>query len=441
MPELGQLKRALHEAASFDEAVEHFMHWVRELSGSEATTVRVFGQDANGRREEDSRPAEVQLLPICGNQGATAAFLRDEAVVAHGECMCGRVAVGQTDGELPFFTPEGSFAWGWAQTLTDVFAPEELGTLRGRCIAEGYQSLAVIPLWDGEERVGILHLADRRPDRFAENMALLEYAGRLVGPELARFTDENHALRSLEAALMPLDPPSVQGLEVGADYAMASAMSEFGGDFYDLVEWPNGETMVFLGDSIGKGLDAAGNAARSRLALSSLARTACSPVEFLDLGDALIEKILPQGMFVTLAAALFPPEGGVVRVALAGHPRPLVLRGTGRIEEVPAPYGSPLGAFGGRRQQVEVEAALEPQDSLVLFSDGIMEARRGGVLFGVEGIAGALAELKGARGGPGELKTIARRVRTASDAHHDPAFAPDDRLVLAVRPQRTSQRS
>src|SRR5680860_615454 len=283
MPDLQQLQSDLQRAASFDEAVELFMHWARELSGSEATTVRVFGQDGNGQQLPESQPAALQLLPICGHQGATAAYLRDEAVVARGECMCGRVAAGQTDADLPFFTFDGSFAWGKAQTLSQVFSPQEIGDLRGRCIAEGYDSLAVIPLWDGEQRVGILHLADRRPNRFNDKLALLEHAGRLVGTELARFGDENHALRFLEAALMPLDPPRVSGLDVGVDYAMASAMSEFGGDFYDLVERPNGETMVFLGDSIGKGMAAAGNAARSRLALNALARTAASAGEFIDL--------------------------------------------------------------------------------------------------------------------------------------------------------------
>ncbi len=436
MPDLQQLQSDLQRAASFDEAVELFMHWARELSGSEATTVRVFGQDGNGQQLPESQPAALQLLPICGHQGATAAYLRDESVVAHGECMCGRVAAGQTDADLPFFTFDGSFAWGKVQTLSQVFSPQELGALRGRCIAEGYDSLAVIPLWDGEQRVGILHLADRRPDRFDDNLALLEHAGRLVGAELARFGDENHALRSLEAALMPLDPPRVSGLDVGVDYAMASAMSEFGGDFYDLVERPSGETMVFLGDSIGKGMDAAGNAARSRLALNALARTAASAGEFIDRGDRLIDELLPEGKFVTLAAALFPAAGGPVRVALAGHPRPLVFRHGGRIEEVPAPYGPPLGALPSRRQQVEVEVTLEPQDSLLLFSDGIMDARRDGVLFGVEGISAALANLKGRHDHPGGLRMLARRVRKASDAHHDPALSPDDRLILAVR-QRT----
>ena len=139
-------------------------------------------------------------------------------MVGETDCICGRVATGAVDPTLPFYTEGGSFHWGRMESFAGDFTPEQVGPLRGRCLEEGYSSLAVFPLRAGDAVVGSLHLADSRPDRFAGSVEVVESACRLAGDILLRHEAserERALLEAVQSALLPPVPPSVEGSASG----------------------------------------------------------------------------------------------------------------------------------------------------------------------------------------------------------------------------------
>ena len=106
-------------------------------------------------------------------------------------CMCGRVLQGRIDSSLPFFTEGGSFWSNNTDRLLEVATVEELGETRNVCNAEGYLSVALIPLRSTDSIIGLLQLNDENPDRFSpEIIGYLERIGEGVGVALARLNEE-----------------------------------------------------------------------------------------------------------------------------------------------------------------------------------------------------------------------------------------------------------
>ncbi len=106
-------------------------------------------------------------------------------------CMCGRVIQENTDSSLPFFTKGGSFWSNNTDNLLSVATVEELGGTRNVCNAEGYLSVALIPLKSTAGVIGLLQLNDERPDRFSlEMIEILERLGESIGIALARIDEE-----------------------------------------------------------------------------------------------------------------------------------------------------------------------------------------------------------------------------------------------------------
>ena len=161
--------------------------------------------------------------------------------------MCGRVCSGLADPHLPFFTEGGSFLWGRVQSIGEEFSPELLGSVRGRCIAEGYDSIAILPLMSREGPLGSLHLADFGSEKFFSHAELLETACWLCGPLLSGFRDhefEQATIATVEAALMPRVAPHVEGLDLAVAFTSATEGARVGGDFYDIHELGDGATLL-----------------------------------------------------------------------------------------------------------------------------------------------------------------------------------------------------
>jgi serine phosphatase RsbU (regulator of sigma subunit) len=188
----------------------------------------------------------------------------------------------------------------------------------------------------------------------------------------------------------------------------------------------DGRVTLVAGDYSGKGLDAVGTAARLRHHLAAHAAAAADPGSFLQEVNATIADILPARRFASVVCCTLDHENGRLDVALAGHPAPLRLR-AGVVEELVAPPNLPLG-IDPRSRFEGVSFSLQKDDVLVLFTDGVTEARYEGMLFGVEGIGRIIKDEATA-----SLTNIARAVVTAAAAHHDPSLPHDDRLVLLAR--------
>lgn len=428
--ELTALMESLGRAKSFSEAADRLTSWARQFAGCQAALLRLWeGQDGN------------VWLAGCASEGHAAAFVRDETVVGHSDCLCGRVASGQIDPSLPFFTHGGSFCWGHFGTLTQDFGDETVGALRGRCLDENYESVAIFPLRMDERIIGSLHLADPRPNHFQDSVEIIEAACRMVGPLLLSHLDrhrEHAILEAIQAALMPAQPPAVAGVEIGVSFGSATELARLGGDFYDVLDLGAPGVLILAGDVAGKGVEAAGIAARARYVIDAQAGLDPRPVVFMERANRALALSLPPGRFVTVAACLVQPTTGKVTTCLAGHPAPLLLAASPSMatdppessgREVEAPHNPPLGVFA-EREFASAEEYLQPGQVLLIYTDGVSESRRGSEVFGLNRI------IEAARATPSQdPEQIARSVHKSALAFHDPALPDDDRLVIAVRLQ------
>jgi len=413
----------LNQARSFKDAADRFTRGARTLTGCQAAILRMVEQGEEG-----------SWLAGCTIDGPSEAFARDETLVGASECICGRVASGLTDPRLPFYTEGGSFHWGRLGTLTRDFATEEIGPLRGRCVREEYESLAVFPLRAGSRVVGSLHLADKRPDQFAGSVEVLESACRLAGDILLRHKAEEReraVLEAVQAALLPASPPKVAGLSIGVSFSSATDMARLGGDFYEVLDLGDPGVLILVGDACGKGVEAVATAARARYAMAAHASLGSDPASFMGTANEALLHLLPSERFVTAAACLIERGSGCVTTCLAGHPAPLRLttpRGAERgAAEIDAPHNPPLGILAGLRFAKRSEA-LAGDDVLLIYTDGVTDSRRNGTLFGIGGIL--RVALRYSDQDPAD---IARHVCVSATDYHDPLLPADDRLVMAVR--------
>jgi hypothetical protein len=334
----GDLERLLERMAAagdFGECARLFMDWAQDTTGCEAAMLRL--------REEDSGAGF--WIPALIQRGFDCAFLRDEILVGGGECLCGKVCSGCTDQAVPFFNEHGSFACDHAETLLSGDALSEVEEIRGRCMAEGYRSLVIVPLTAADASVGCLHLADRRPGMFTERLSLIEDACRRAGPLLLRYPPaerEPLLIEALETALTPPDLPQLPGLELGVSFQLRHRYRPSGRRLLRRHPAAEGDVVLVVGDFSGKGIGAAGMAARARYEIARRVDGETPLDRVLLQADRALHAVLGPGKFVTAAVCCFRPQGQC-EVALAGHPRPFILAPGGEGREVSAPPNAPLG--------------------------------------------------------------------------------------------------
>ena len=186
---------------------------------------------------------------------------------------------------------------------------------------------------------------------------------------------------TLQRTLMPPVPPAIPGLELHAVYRPAGTGEEVGGDFYDVFEIGEDDWVVTLGDVCGKGVGAAVVTALVRHTLRALAVRTASPAQVLYTLDEVLQHH-PSGRFCTIALLRLrrTDEGWRTSLSLGGHPHPLLLSPGAEVEDVGTP-GSLVGAFADP-SFADSGFALPPGSGLVLFTDGVTEARRGNEMYG-----------------------------------------------------------
>ena len=216
---------------------------------------------------------------------------------------------------------------------------------------------------------------------------------------------------------------AVPGLEIGLAYRPAHAAEQVGGDFYDLFALKDGRVAVVIGDVSGSGVQAASLTETTRATLRALASLDLSPSSILTKANELLLTQVPRGQFVTALLAILDIARGKVIISSAGHP-PLVVCGENtRILE--APHGTPLGAIGTIYGEAEFD--FLPGETLVLYTDGLIEARRGTDFFGESRL---MEELSG-RTWVDVQEMVETLVSTVTE--HAGGRLADDLAVIAVR--------
>lgn len=192
--------------------------------------------------------------------------------------------------------------------------------------------------------------------------------------ENAQLEEQRRIALVLQRSLLP-EIPSVPQLDVGVHYQSATVGTEVGGDFYDFIDLGNGSMGIVLGDVAGAGVDAAATVAMAKYATAGFAIDNNSPADSLKKLNNLAVKQMTSGRFITAVYGVLDLERGLLEISNAGHLPPLVVREkTGEAVFIGKESGIALGIVSDKDYPSE-EVELNPGDILILYTDGLIEAR------------------------------------------------------------------
>jgi serine phosphatase RsbU (regulator of sigma subunit)/anti-sigma regulatory factor (Ser/Thr protein kinase) len=243
-----------------------------------------------------------------------------------------------------------------------------------------------VPLVSQGELIGVLNLGPRlsEQDYSSDDRRLLDNLAAQAAPALRvaqlvreqeaeaatrqRFEQELEVARLIQQNFLPRELPDLPGWQITAFYRPAR---EVGGDFYDVIPLPDGRVAFVVGDVTDKGVPAALVMSATRSVLRASAQRLLEPGAVLERVNEHLCPDMPEKMFVTCLYGVLDPESGHLRFANAGHDVPYVKTARG-IDELRA-RGMPLGLMPGMTYE-EKDAMLEAGDSVLLHSDGVVEA-------------------------------------------------------------------
>jgi GAF domain-containing protein len=281
------------------------------------------------------------------------------------------------------------------------------------------------PIELGPRLYGVLSVAHEDDGRFGEeDLELLVKLSRSSAAAIANAIDfqrERHIARALTLGFVPESLPEVEGYETGLLYSPA-ANEPTGGDVYGAWGLPGGEVAVLVGDVAGKGVETAALSAMVRFFIEARSWDSADPSMVLEQANGMLLTRLPQDSFATAFLGVLAP--GRLRYCNAGHLPPLHV--VGGVAQPLVSHGLPLGIDPSVDYE-EGELELAPGDVVFAFTDGLIEARRAGELFGVDRLADFVAEYAGVLS-PQELVGAVRgEVARFADG------LSDDAVALALR--------
>ncbi|TWV31267.1 SpoIIE family protein phosphatase [Streptomyces misionensis] len=240
----------------------------------------------------------------------------------------------------------------------------------------GVHTDMAVPLIARGQCVGVMSLARaRNPVPFDDDDLALacELASR-AALSIDNAVLHHHTRRTAEAlqrSLLPRLSPCHPGLEVAARYRPAQALSEVGGDWYDVIPLDGDRTALAVGDVMGSGIPAATTMGRLRTATSTLADLDLDPARILTHLDRITLGLDPY--IATCVYAVHDPRRSRLEVASAGHLPPVLIPSDGPPRLLDLPTGTPLGVGGVPFESTSHR--LRTGDQLVLYTDGLVETR------------------------------------------------------------------
>ncbi|MDX6543582.1 MAG: hypothetical protein QOK32_1185, partial [Gaiellaceae bacterium] len=333
---------------------------------------------------------------------------------------------------VPVLAPGAKRLYRLAEPLVvDAQTARELGPPHSLLVPflEKGSTAAMLPIATPAEVLASLTIVSLHPGRpiSDEKIGLaLTLAGQaaLALDNARLYQQQKEFADTMQRSLLPRTQPELEGLELGAVYE-SSARVDVGGDVYDFMELENGRLAVVLGDVTGHGIDATADMAMAKFVFRSLAREHSAPADFLASANEVVVGEIAPGKFITMAYVTLDPATGRVACACAGHPPPRLVQPDGAVGGIDA-RGLALGVEGGQTYD-EVEEALPHGSTVVLYTDGVVEARREGELYGLERLDALLAERH-------DLAPEALARAVVEDCR---AFAggelPDDCAVVAIK--------
>ncbi|HEX2433306.1 MAG TPA: SpoIIE family protein phosphatase [Gaiellaceae bacterium] len=255
-------------------------------------------------------------------------------------------------------------------------------------------SAVVVPIVASGEVIAALTLVVLDPARTVdaetvETVRSLAAQAALAIDNARLYQQQSGFADAMQRSLLPAAPPLLPGIEVGSVYE-SSARLDVGGDIFDFTILPDGRLAVVVGDVTGKGIDAAADMAMSKFVFRSLTREHPDPGDFLRAANEVVVDEVHEGKFVTMIYVTLDLSTGELVCASAGHPNARVIRADGTVVELSA-HGLALG-IEPDQEYAEAREILPPGSAVVLLTDGVMEARLEGELYGERRLARLLAE-------------------------------------------------
>lgn len=218
-----------------------------------------------------------------------------------------------------------------------------------------------------------------------DNAELYEDLQRSRGEISEALDREKHFSLLLQRALLPKAPEIGPGYDVAAEYVPAPFGGEIGGDFYDVFMIGQDKAGILIGDVSGKGLEAAAMAATTRSTIHAFVHEAASASEALARANSVLYSRQTEfDAFATVFLVIVDLPTGELHYSSAGHPPGIVCRCSGGYERLK--FGQLPMAVLEAQDFREHKNRLTPGDALLLYTDGISEARRGSRLFEIEGV-------------------------------------------------------
>jgi serine phosphatase RsbU (regulator of sigma subunit) len=287
------------------------------------------------------------------------------------------------------------------------------------------RSALTVPLVARGRVLGVLTWVTAESERHytAEDLELAEAVAKRAAVSIDNSELHSQTMAAsiqLQKAVLPQTLPVPAEWEVAHLYS-PSGRTEVGGDFYDVIELDGDRIALFVGDVMGRGVEAAAAMAQTRAAVRAYAALDPDPAVVLTRLDQMYAHYHSEQM-VTLLYAVADPAAGELLVGNAGHPPPLVLHASGEVTQLPFADGAPLGVGGFERSRISVP--FTDGDTVIAFTDGLIERRYEDITDGQQRLVRAVSGLAG--------KKLTRTLPALVDAVSDPS-RDDDVAVLAAR--------
>jgi phosphoserine phosphatase RsbU/P len=239
----------------------------------------------------------------------------------------------------------------------------------------GIQVMLGVPLLAAGELLGVLHVGRRRPQPFSSHDAdILSVAAERVAAAIQ--TEQRRQAQAATAALIdnlrPGPAPNLAGFEFASRYLPAESGGA-GGDWYDLFLGDAGHLWIVIGDVAGHGLGAAVVMGRAQSTIRAYAAIDDDPAIVLERADRAVQRFDP-GTMVTAICAVVPPPYDRLRLAVAGHPPPVLAAPRQPAELLAASVGPPLG-FGFTSRRSTLTVPFPKGATAVFYTDGLIERR------------------------------------------------------------------
>lgn len=204
--------------------------------------------------------------------------------------------------------------------------------------------------------------------------------------ETARISDalyeaQRNIAETLQTSLLAI-AERIEGVEFGHLYRSATEAAQVGGDFYDIFEIEHGKIGVIVGDVSGKGIEAASLTTVVKNTIKAHAYEEGTPAVIMAKTNDLVRRVAPAGNFITVFFGMLDTETGRLSYCSAGHPPAIIKREKGGVDLLDK-HSPVIGAFSGFHYRTAKER-LGKGDTLIAYTDGIIEARCDGGFYGQE---------------------------------------------------------